>query len=568
MRAHRTALALAALAGLAVVALHPGVAPATTITIVNTDGTGEGFNDPTPRSPVAGNPGTTLGAQRLNVFNRAAQIWGSILPSSVQIFVQASFDPMTCSASSGVLGAAGANEVDANFPNAPFANTWYPIALANKLANVDRSPGSDDIQAQFNSELDDNASCLGGVGWYYGYDANEGAAVDLLPVLLHELGHGLGFQTFADLSNGTLLNGQADIFARNIYDRTLAKHWHQMTNAERLTSTTNTRNVIWDGPVTTAATGLALGPPAVIIVTAPVSIAGTYMAGTATFGPPISAARRSGPVVLVDDQVAPNINDGCTTIQNASALAGKIALIDRGNCTFVVKAQQAQAANAIGVIIVNNAAGSTPPGMSGSDPSITIPVLSVTQADGNLIKAHLAEGVQVLMTTDPTQLAGTDGQGHVLLYAPNPVAYGSSISHFDVSCTPNLLMEPSINHDLEAGDVDLTRYLFQDLGWFEGATDAVRGPAVTRLVGNAPNPFNPTTTIYFDLALAGDVDLTLYDLAGRRVKQLAHGPMNAGPHGLRWDGTDSRGRSVAAGVYVARLAAGGNVDARRLVLVK
>jgi hypothetical protein len=277
--------------------------------------------------------------------------------------------------------------------------------------------------------------------------------------------------------------------------------------------------------------------------------------------------RRIGPVVLVDDGVAPP-SDGCSTLQNPGGLAGKIALVDRGNCTYVVKAQQAQAAGATGVIIVNNVGGPTPPGMSGADPSLTIPVLSLTQADGNLLKAHLAEGLQVLMTIDPTQKAGEDPQGHVLLYAPNPVSFGSSISHFDVSCWPNLLMEPSANRDLKAGDVDLTRYLFHDLGWFLGATDAERAPLVTRLVGNAPNPFNPNTAIYFDLAQAGDADLSVYDVSGRFVKQLAHGHLSAGPHALRWDGTNAQGRGVAAGVYVARLVAGGRVDTRRMVAVK
>lgn len=560
-------LSIVCLVSALLIGLSAGLAPATTITIVNTDSPGEGFNDPTPVAPVGGNSGTTLGAQRLNVFNFAAQIWAGILPSNVPILVEASFDPLTCSSTSGVLGAAGANEVEANFPNAPVANTWYPIALANKLANVDRSPGSNDIEATFNSELDDNATCLGGVGWYYGYDGNEGTAVDLLPVLLHELGHGLGFQTFTNLTTGEPLSGLTDIFARNIYDNTTAKHWNQMTNAERITSALNTGNVVWDGSVVTAAAGMILGHPAVVTVTSPGSIAGTYAAGTATFGASVYTSTRSGWVELVEDAVAP-VNDGCTTIQNAAAVAGKIALIDRGSCTFVIKAQMAQAAGAVGVIIVNNVAGSTPPGMSGSDPSITIPVLSVTQDTGNLIKAHLAEGVYARLATDPAQVAGADGNGHVLLYAPNPLQLGSSISHFDVSAYPNLLMEPSINHDLEAGDVDLTRYLFQDIGWFVGATDAVRTPGATRLVGNAPNPFNPQTTIYFELAAPGSVDLAIYDLSGRLVKRLAEGSMSEGPHGLRWDGTDAGDRSVAAGVYVARLAAGGRTDARRLVLVK
>jgi hypothetical protein len=65
----------------------PQVSTAATIVIVNNDGAGEGFNDPTPVAPVGGNPGVTLGAQRLFLFNYAAAIWGGILPSSVVIQV-------------------------------------------------------------------------------------------------------------------------------------------------------------------------------------------------------------------------------------------------------------------------------------------------------------------------------------------------------------------------------------------------------------------------------------------------------------------------------------------------
>ena len=72
-----------------------------TFVIVNMDGPNEGFNDPTPAAPVGGNPGTTVGQQRLNVFVKAGQIWDSILQSPVTIRVQASFDPLPCSASSG-----------------------------------------------------------------------------------------------------------------------------------------------------------------------------------------------------------------------------------------------------------------------------------------------------------------------------------------------------------------------------------------------------------------------------------------------------------------------------------
>src|SRR5215470_20213536 len=95
-------------AGLALAALLAH-AHAATITIVNNDGAGEGFNDPTVVSPVGGNPGTTLGAQRLNAFQFAANIWGAQLTSSVTIFVDATMDPLFCDSTSATLGQAGAS---------------------------------------------------------------------------------------------------------------------------------------------------------------------------------------------------------------------------------------------------------------------------------------------------------------------------------------------------------------------------------------------------------------------------------------------------------------------------
>jgi len=69
---------------------------AATIVIANMDGPAEGMNDLTPTSPVGGNPGITVGEQRFNVLQHAADIWGSILPSTITITVEAYFEPLTC----------------------------------------------------------------------------------------------------------------------------------------------------------------------------------------------------------------------------------------------------------------------------------------------------------------------------------------------------------------------------------------------------------------------------------------------------------------------------------------
>jgi hypothetical protein len=170
-----------------------------------------------------------------------------------------------------------------------------------------------------------------------------------------------------------------------------------------------------------------------------------------------------GNLVLVEDGVAP-INDGCEAYVNGPAVVGNIALIDRGFCAFTIKALAAQSAGATAVVIANNVAGAAP-GLGGTDPAITIPVVSVSQADGAALKAALLNGpVNVTLGFDNSVISGVDGAGRVKLYSPNPFESGSSVSHFDVSALPNLLMEPAINTNL-SDDVDLTLSHFVDLGW-------------------------------------------------------------------------------------------------------
>ena len=71
----------------------------------------------------------------------------------------------------------------------------------------------------------------------------------------------------------------------------------------------------------------------------------------------------------------------------------------------------------------------------------------------------------------PGSLAGTDGSGRVLLYTPNPLEQGSSVSHFDVSAFPNLLMEPSNSADLGFAQLDLTTFQLRDIGWPTGTSN-------------------------------------------------------------------------------------------------
>ena len=92
--------------------------------------------------------------------------------------------------------------------------------------------------------------------------------------------------------------------------------------------------------------------------------------------------------------------------------------------------------------------------------------------------------------------------------------------------------------------------------------------AVTRLLPAAPNPFNPSTTLRFQLADAGEVRLAIYDAAGRRLRTLAAGPWAAGEHTARWDGRDQQGRILAAGSYLAVLDTDDGRRVSKLTLVK
>jgi len=93
-------------------------------------------------------------------------------------------------------------------------------------------------------------------------------------------------------------------------------------------------------------------------------------------------------------------------------------------------------------------------------------------------------------------------------------------------------------------------------------------PRVTRLYPNAPNPFNPQTTIYFDLSREGRVNLSIYALDGRRVRQLVRDTYPAGRHSAIWDGRNDKGRRMASGVYLYRLVAPDGSQAREMMLIK
>lgn len=438
---------------------------------------GAGLNDPTPATPVGGNPGTTVGAQRRIAYEYAASLWGAVLDGDTQIDVAAQFTPLNCTPTGGVLGSAGATEVFQNFPNAPLADTWYSAALANQLTGQNLNGPAIDINSNFNANLG-SPGCLENSGWYYGLDGQTPAGrIDFLNVVVHEIGHGLGFQSFNNAQTGVLFQGQPDMYNQNVFAGSFDQRWVELTNQQRASAAISDQ-LAWTGTAVNDEGAMILNQGVLNLeVTAPGNIAGPIPNILAAFGPPPTVDNFGGTVVAAvadpDPELGGAPNEGCGPFTNAGDVAGNIALVDRGVCPFTQKAINAQAAGASGILIADNTPNGVAP-MGGADPNVTIPSVGTSGNTGAALRENAPATVGFVF--DPDQLAGADAEGRVKTYAPATFAGGSSFSHFDTSLTPNAVMEPSITGTLRAWiNLDLTPALYEDIGYTRREGTAVIG---------------------------------------------------------------------------------------------
>ena len=532
---HRTLAA--AFAGL----LLAGASHAATIVIQNIDGAGEGFNDPTPAAPVGGNPGTTLGAQRLNAFTYAANLWGARLSSPVTITVQAKMDPQTCTSTSAVLGSAGATTVHRDFIGAPVASTWYCQALANSLAGADLSGANPDISATFNSNLNGSAGCLGGTSWYYGYDASPpGGTIDFVSVVVHEIGHGLGFQTFVNLGTGAKFLGFNDTYMLNLNrNAAVPPDYPSMSDAQRVSASTSDPNLRWIGANVTAyhpsiplVSGLS-GPYARVHAPNPQQPGSSISHFSSALVPnQIMEPSYAGPnhnieltLELMEDigwVTIPNCSPGTTTLNDTDTLT-----VSQTLTTWNLKVEVTNT----GAFEMNGVSAS----MLGGPAWLSIP-------DGSGTYPDLSSGASSF-NTDTYTLDITNWPG-------GPFSVSLQV-YFSDDC--GLPHNQIVTVDL------LPATLPTPVG---GRTFA------NRLEANMPNPFNPSTTIHYELAQSGRAALRVYDVSGKLVRTLVNREHQVGPYETRWDGRDDRGLAVASGVYFYRLESGRYTQTRRMVLLK
>lgn len=253
-------VARTALLGALLVALWVLPCGAVTITVKNLDDPGEGFNDPTAVAPVGGNSGTTRGQQRLKVFQYAAGAWGLRLAGTIPVVIGATFEPLFGDELWAVLGGAGPTTVHAGFGGAERADTWFVAAVANQqdgrdLNDIGVSGGQAEVGAVFSSTVD-GPVVLGDISFYYGLDGKPpGKDIDFLTVVLHEIGHGLGFLDLLD-ETGAKFNDKDDAYMVWLEDPNISpKALSAMTDAKREMAMTDSGNLLWFGPAVKAASG-------------------------------------------------------------------------------------------------------------------------------------------------------------------------------------------------------------------------------------------------------------------------------------------------------------------------
>ena len=495
---------LAGVASAALVVLFASLAHAgATVVIVNADPPDAGFNDSEAGHAGRRQPRDDARCPAARRVSGGGPDWGQRLDSTVPITVLSHFVPLTCDSNGATLGSAGPTNIfasddptlDAGIPPTffPKEKTWYVSALTAALAGkrllsgTGTDPTNYDIQARFNSTFDDpNATNCHGFVWYYGLDNQHGNSLDLLTTVLHELGHGLGFLSLTDPTTGGFEQGEQDIWSYFLYDERSGKHWNELDAAGRMASAVSGA-LSWDGTSVKSAVPSFLAVAPLVRVTSapqtPAAVKDYLQVAPAQFGATITAGGGvSGPLGVG------STGFGCTGQGRLAPLDGKIAILDCGGptpdagCTFVEKARNAQDA---GAIPASRRQQHRRAHFARRDRAhVVIPVVMVTQVDGTTLKVAVDAGpvsAAIVLDPDGGSFQGADASKRPFMYAPSTLDLGSSVSHWNTTAFPNLLMEPFINADL-THSLDLTVPALADIGWSTaggtggGGTDAGGGP--------------------------------------------------------------------------------------------
>jgi len=168
-------------------------------------------------------------------------------------------------------------------------------------------------------------------------------------------------------------------------------------------------------------------------------------------------------------------------------------------------------------------------------------------------------GANVQISSTPPAFALTGNSGSFTFYnIPGNANYTVTISKHSFADKSVSVTAGSSNANL--GNIVMVEGV-------SGDSD-ITMPTVTALGGNYPNPFNPSTTISFDVSREGFVTIDIYNIRGQRVKRVVSGSFSGGRHSVVWNGDDSAGNSVGSGVYFYRMTTGEYTATRKMLLLK
>jgi extracellular elastinolytic metalloproteinase len=216
--------------------------------------------------------------------------------------------------------------------------------------------------------------------------------------IFHDVLHGYGFD---EASGNFQQNNYGNGGLGNDYVMAEAQDYSGTNNANFATPVDGARPrmqmYIWTPPLTVT-----------VEILTPASIAGIYYGSKANFGPDITAEGITGTIAIATDGTGVDPFDACEVVTNPTEVVGKIAIVNRGNCTFPIKVLNAQNAGAIAVIVANWV--DTQPGSMGGTGAVTVPAVHIYRTLGNTIRTTINGGtdVTVNLRDDDLQIAERD----------------------------------------------------------------------------------------------------------------------------------------------------------------
>ncbi|MBA7614839.1 hypothetical protein ES703_22113 [subsurface metagenome] len=222
--------------------------------------------------------------------------------------------------------------------------------------------------------------------------------------------------------------------------------------------------------------------------------------------------------LMLDPVVESDAGDYVCQIRNS--IAGLLRLYSRPNH----------------VTVINTAAPAAPQNLEfvAGDGQVTLTWNKNTESD--FLRYRVYSGTAANPTTQVDSTSSITDTTKTLTGLTNDTAYYFRITAVDVAFN-----ESAYSSEVSATPISLS------------VSDQDALPTEFALHQNHPNPFNPTTTLRFDLPEASDASIVVYDLMGREVVRLVEGHQDAGWQAVVWDGRDARGRAVPTGIYIARL---------------